>query len=83
MPELNVKEKGIGHTIPQKVSGKQDFKLSLRVRTMIQDCRIVVRQDGREIASKKMKKAFPAEMIQFMVKADRILSGGKLEVSVE
>lgn len=76
-------DSGIGHTIPQKVSGKQDFKLSLRVRTMIQDCRIVVRQDGREIASKKMKKALPAEMIQFMVKADRILPGGKLEVSVE
>ena len=73
----------IGHTIPQKVSGRQDFKLSLRVRTMIKDCRIVVRQDGQEVASQKMKKAIPAEMIQFIVKADRIHSLSKLEVSVE
>ncbi|MCI9584726.1 FAD-dependent oxidoreductase [Clostridiaceae bacterium] len=73
----------IGHTIPQKVSGSQDFKLSLRVRSMIKDCRIVVRQDGQEIASQKMKKAIPAEMIQFMVRADKIHSQSKLEVSVE
>lgn len=73
----------IGHTIPQKVSGRQDFKLSLRVRTMIKDCRIVVRQDGQEVASQKMKKAIPAEMIQFIVKAEKIHSLSKLEVSVE
>ncbi len=73
----------IGHTIPQKVSGTQDFQLSLRVRTMIKDCRIVVRQNGQEIASKKMKKALPAEMIQLTVKADQIRSLDKLEVNVE
>lgn len=73
----------IGHTIPQMVSGNQDVKLSMRVRRLIRDCRVVVRQNGVEIASKKMKKALPAEMIQISVKADKIATMDKLEVSVE
>lgn len=75
--------KGIGHTIPQRVSGKQDVQLSLRVRDHYRDCRIVVRQNGQEVAAKKMKKAIPAEMIQFRIKAERIQEQGELEVTVE
>lgn len=74
---------GIGHTVPQKISGTADFKLSLRVRSQYKDCRIVLRQDGREVAAKKMKKAIPAEMIQFMVSGKNISEDGDLEVSVE
>lgn len=74
---------GIGHTIPQRVSGKNAFTLSLRVRGQYRDCRIVVRQNGVEVAAKKMKKAIPAEMIQFKVPADKLLDTGALEVSVE
>ena len=74
---------GVGHTIPQAVSGENDFQLSLRVRDHYGDCRIVVKQDGREVAVKRMKKAIPAEMIQFQVKADRISGKNALEVSVE
>ena len=74
---------GVGHTIPQKVSGKNDFNLSLRVRNHYRDCRIVVRQNGVEVAAKKMKKAIPAEMIQFKVSAEKLQETGALEVSVE
>lgn len=74
---------GVGHTIPQAVSGENDFQLSLRVRDHYGDCRIVVKQDGREVAVKRMKKAIPAEMIQFQVKADKIVGKNALEVSVE
>lgn len=73
----------IGHTIPQKISGEQDVRLSMRVRSLIKDCRIVVRQNGVEIASKKMKKALPAEMIQIPVKAEKITTKDNLEVMVE
>lgn len=73
----------IGHTIPQKISGKQDVTLSMRVRKLIKDCRIVVRQNGKEIGAKKMKKALPAEMIQISIKAEKISSKDALEVSVE
>ena len=74
---------GVGHTIPQKVSGKNDFSLSLRVRNHYRDCRIVVRQNGVEVTAKKMKKAIPAEMIQFKVSAAKLQETGALEVSVE
>ena len=73
----------INHTVPQRVSGTRAFKLSMRVNRPMKDCRVVVRQNGVELASKKMKKAIPAEMIQLAVKANRIAQNGDLEVSVE
>ena len=73
----------INHTVPQRVSGTRAFKLSMRVNRPMKDCRVVVRQNGVELASKKMKKTIPAEMIQLAVKADRIAQNGDLEVSVE
>lgn len=70
----------INHTVPQRVSGTADFKLSLRVNRPLKECRITVLQDGVEVASKKMKKAIPAEMIRLEVKADQLVSGNSLEV---
>lgn len=78
-----VTDGNIGHTIPQKISGNRDFKLSLRVKRLFRDCCIVVRQGGVQIASKKIKKALPAEMIQLVVKADQMAGSENLEVSVE
>ena len=54
-----------------------------RGRNHYRDCRIVVRQNGVEVAAKKMKKAIPAEMIQFKVSAAKLQEEGALEVSVE
>lgn len=76
-------DRNINHTVPQRVSGTRDFKLSMRVNRPMKDCRIVVRQDGIEVASKKMKKAIPAEMIQMTIRPDQLKSAGNLEVSVE
>lgn len=73
----------INHTVPQRVSGTKPFKLSMRVNRPLKDCRIVVRQDGQVIASKKMKKAIPAEMIQIAIGAEKFVSKADLEVSVE
>lgn len=73
----------INHTVPQRISGKEDLRLSLRVNRPFKDCRIVVRQDGAEVAFKKMKKAIPAEMIQIPLKAENLLGCKELEVSVE
>lgn len=82
-PIAIVTDGNLGYTVPQRISGKQDVKLSMRVKKLFQECRIVVRQNGNEIASKKIKKALPAEMIQMLVRADRIAGGDNLEVSVE
>ena len=73
----------MNHTVPQKISGTQEFKLSMRVNRPMKNCRVVVRQDGVEVAAKKMKKAIPAEMIQMTVRPDKLVSSSDLEVCVE
>ncbi|MGN0372547.1 MAG: NAD(P)/FAD-dependent oxidoreductase [Enterocloster sp.] len=76
-------DKNVNHTVPQKISGTQEFKLSMRVNRPMKNCRVVVRQDGVEVAAKKMKKAIPAEMIQMTVRPDKLVSSSDLEVCVE
>ena len=74
---------GVGHTIPQKISGTEDVRLSLRVRAPFRGGSIVVRQNGREVVRKPMKKALPAEMIWLEIPADRLDRQGDLEVCAE
>ena len=73
----------VGHVIPQRFSGTRSFTLSLRVRTPLQNVSVVLRQNGREVLRKKMRKALPAEMIQLSVKAEKLSPEGNLEVVVE
>ena len=70
---------GVGHTIPQKVSGKNDFSLSLRVREMFASAA----RPFYHSADMLELKAIPAEMIQFKVSAAKLQETGALEVSVE
>ena len=73
----------VGHVIPQRVSGTKDFTLWLRVRRPLNGVSVVVRQGGREILRRKMRKALPAEMIQLSVKAQKLTQDADVEVSVE
>ena len=73
----------VGHVIPQRISGTRDFTLSLRVRQPLRDVSVVVRQDGREVLRKKMRKALPAEMIQLPIKAAKLTDSADMEVYVE
>lgn len=74
---------GVGYVVPQRVSGTQDVKLSLRVRRPGKDCTVTVRQNGCVLAARKIKKALPAEMIQLTVEQSKMDSVGDWEVSVE
>ena len=73
----------VGHVIPQRISGTRDFTLSLRVRQPLANVSVVVRQNGREVLRKKMRKALPAEMIQLPVKAAKLTDDADMEVCVE
>lgn len=73
----------ISHTVPQTISGKADFQLSLRVNRPFKDCRIVAVQNGRELKKVPMKKAIPAEMIQFPIEKSLLDMSGDVEVRVE
>ena len=74
---------GIGHTIPQKISGTKDITLSMRPSRQFRDAAVVVSQNGTVIARKKMKKAIPAEMIELPIKKEMLSDKGDLEVSIE
>lgn len=72
----------ISHTIPQNISGKNDFILSLRVKRPYKNCLIEILQDNIIIKSIKIKRAIPAEMIQIKVKNEELKSSNKLKVVV-
>lgn len=77
-----ITDENITHTIPQRISGNKDFKLSFRVRRPMRDCMIELVQNGKRIQSRKLKKALPAEMIQIPVKSAKLDKTGALEVRV-
>ena len=76
------RDNNIGHTIPQKISGKNDFVLSMRFRKPLKNPTIEITQDDKVIKSVKMKKAIPAEMIQIKVSKDDIKSNSNLRVVI-
>ena len=77
------RDNNIGHTIPQKISGKNDFVLSMRVRKPLKNPTIEIIQDDKVIKSVKMKKAIPAEMIQIEVSKENIKSNSNLRVVIK
>ncbi len=74
-------DSAVNHTVPMKVSGTQDFTLSMRLNRKLENCTIFVKQGDEVLAVKKMKKALPAEMIQIPVKAASIHTRQEIEVT--
>lgn len=82
--EMNIiKDNNISHTIPEKISGENDFVLSMRVRKPIKDAVIEILQDDNIVRTIKMKKAIPAEMIQIKINRENIKSKSDLKVVVK
>ena len=73
--------RGVRYTVPQRVTGKEDFILSLRVGSPMKDVTVTVRQGDAVIGKKRMKKALPAEMIR--MKVSPVEGDGELEVRVD
>ncbi len=73
----------VSHTIPQSISGTRDVVLSMRVRRPMDGCTITVKQNGAVVMEKKLKKALPAEMIQFTIPSGKLSTQGDLEVSAQ
>ena len=74
---------GVNHTVPMRVSGAEEVNISLRVNRPGRDCRLVVRQNGVELAVKRLRRALPAEMLHISVPAESLSDSGDLEVRVE
>lgn len=72
----------VGHALPQKVSGKRDFLLSLRPRRPLQNVKLRVSQGDQTILERKMKKVLPAEMIQLKIRKEKLSGEGSITVSI-
>lgn len=73
---------GLGHVLPQRITGKNDVRLSMRPGKKLGRCAVVLRQGGQEIQRHPLKKALPAEMIQFTLEHQRINGDEEIEVSL-
>ena len=73
----------VRYVLPRRISGKKDFTLSLRVTRPLQNGVVMVNDNGRKVARKKIVRLHPAEMIRVKVKAKNIENAEKLEVSVQ
>jgi NADPH-dependent 2,4-dienoyl-CoA reductase/sulfur reductase-like enzyme len=73
----------VRYALPQRISGKSDFILSLRVTRPMQNSVVMVTDRGRKVARKKLVRLHPAEMIRIKVKAKHIENAEKLEVSIQ
>jgi NADH dehydrogenase FAD-containing subunit len=73
---------GIRYTLPQSVSGAEDFILSMRVTEPMRNRKVVVKC-GEKTIGKKMVRLHPAEMIRIKVGKDVAAGGNAMEVSVE
>jgi thioredoxin reductase len=85
LPECGIlitTDNAINHTVPQRISGKKDYSISLRVSKPFKNCVIEALQNGRKIASVKLRKAIPAEMIQIPVSKNLLGTEGNIEVRV-
>ncbi|OGR24887.1 MAG: pyridine nucleotide-disulfide oxidoreductase [Desulfobacterales bacterium RIFOXYA12_FULL_46_15] len=78
-----VTKEDIRYVLPQKISGKTDVTLSLRVTRPMRNASVLVADGDRKIARKKLVRLHPAEMIRIKVKAKHIENAEKLEVSVQ
>ena len=72
----------VGHALPQKVSGKRDFLLTLRPRKPMQNVTLRVSQGEQTILERKMKKVLPAEMIQLKIRKEKLSAEGSINVSI-
>ena len=70
----------VGHAIPQRLSGKQDVRLSLRVSKKLENCELTATQSGKVIASRRVKKALPAEMLELPIAKERFVDQSEIEV---
>ncbi|MCD4678667.1 MAG: NAD(P)/FAD-dependent oxidoreductase [Desulfobacula sp.] len=83
-PSITIEAKqDVRYVLPQKISGKKDFTLSLRVTRPMHNGVVMIKDNDRKVARKKMVRLHPAEMIRVKVKAKNIENAKKLEVSVQ
>ncbi|MGF6906511.1 NAD(P)/FAD-dependent oxidoreductase [Fusobacterium sp. PH5-44] len=75
-------DRNINHTIPQNISGNEDFLLSFRGKNYLKNVVLTIKQGDHIVEEIKMKKLNPAEMVQIPIKKDKLIKECDLEVLV-
>lgn len=73
---------GIGSVVPQKVSGKRDVLLSLRVRNPLGHGVLTVEQGGKVILRRPLVNALPAVMLRVPLRKESFSGVLPLEVKI-
>nr|WP_125152437.1 NAD(P)/FAD-dependent oxidoreductase [Clostridium rectalis] len=72
----------IANVVPQRISGREDVMLALRVSRPYKEREIQIVQHEKVIKAKKLKKLNPAEMIHILLKKEEILNKEQIKVVV-
>ncbi|WP_258881210.1 NAD(P)/FAD-dependent oxidoreductase [Clostridium tagluense] len=72
----------VNNVVPQKISGKQDVEITLRVSRPSRDGAIEIKQGEKVIKLTNFKKLNPAEMIHLILKKEDIISSENIRVVV-
>lgn len=73
---------GIGHVIPCGAAVGKDVEITFRVSRPVRDAKVLVTQNGREIASARHRRMIPAEMLSLTLKASDLQASGEVKVAV-
>ncbi|QVL35934.1 NAD(P)/FAD-dependent oxidoreductase [Aminirod propionatiphilus] len=74
---------GVRYTLPQKIGGRRDCCLSLRVTAPARNRSVAVREGERLVKSQRFARLHPAEMIRLDLRAADVEGCHRLEVTVE
>ena len=73
----------IRYTVPQKITAAKDLSIFFRVCDTFKNVKVVVKNGGKVIYSKKLLKAAPGEMNKIDVKKDMLTGAKVLRLEIE
>ncbi len=70
----------VGYTVPQRISGTEDVRLSFRPRKPVRDCHVNLVQDGQTICTHAFARLIPAQMTQITLPKEALRSRHPIKV---
>lgn len=71
---------GVGHVVPQRVSGERDVTFSLRANRKLSSCSLEVLQNGVAVMKRPLRNVVPAVMLEITVPKAKLSPSGIVEV---
>jgi hypothetical protein len=75
--------RNIRYVLPASCSGLSDVTLKYRPSLPVAACRLIVEQNGKEIASSKKASLHPAIMEEIILKKEKLDAAGRITLNME